>query len=71
MIQRKRKEFYFIRGSASLSQDGHLARFGGQPLITLLGDRHANSLALGEGDPRLGPFADGEDVIQPDGAKTK
>jgi len=43
------------------------ARFGGQPLITLLGDRHTDALALGKGDPRLGALADGEDVIQPGG----
>ena len=43
-----------------------LAGFGGQPLVTLLGDRHTDALALREGDPRLGALADGEDVIQPE-----
>ena len=43
----------------------------GQPLVTLLGDRHADAFALGERHPRLGALADGEDVIQPDGEDKK
>jgi len=46
---------------------GALAGLGGDSLVALLGDRHADSLALGKGDPRLGALADGEDVIQPGG----
>ena len=42
---------------------------GGEPLVTLLGDRHADSLAFGQRHPRLGSLADREDVIQ--SAKTK
>jgi len=41
----------------------------GQPLVTLLGDRHADAFALGERHPRLGALADGEDVIQPGGER--
>merc|ERR1719187_2553820 len=41
-----------------------LGGLGGEPLVTLLGDRHANSFALRNRDPRLRSFADGKDVIQ-------
>jgi len=40
---------------------------GGEPLVTLLGDRHADSLAFGQRHPRLGSLADREDVIQSGG----
>ena len=43
-----------------------LGGLGREPLVSLLGDRHADALALGQGNPRLGAFPDGEDVIQPE-----
>jgi len=47
--------------------DAHLGGFGGEPLVSLLGDRHADSLAFGQRHPRLGSLADREDVIQSGG----
>jgi len=40
---------------------------GGEPLVTLLGDGHADSLTFGQRHPRLGSLADREDVIQSGG----
>lgn len=48
-----------------------LAALGGDSLVTLLGDRHADALALGQGNPRLGALADGEDVIQSEGKEDR
>ena len=42
-----------------------LTGLGREPLVSLLGDRHADALTLGQGNPRLGAFTDGEDVIEP------
>jgi len=53
-----------------ISQDPlrcRLGGLGGEPLVTLLGDRHANSFALRNRDPRLRSFPDGKDVIQSGG----
>jgi len=46
-----------------------LGGLGGEPLVALLGDRHANSFAFRNGDPRLRSFPDGEDVIQSGGER--
>jgi len=45
----------------------HLGGLGGEPLVSLLGDRHADSFAFGQRHPRLGALADREDVIQSGG----
>jgi len=50
-----------------LDGTGRLGGFGGNSLVSLLGDRHADAFALGKRHPRLGALADGEDVIQPGG----
>merc|ERR1712168_1481143 len=60
----------FILCESSCLVDGcafDLRGFGGEPLVTLFGDRHTDSFALGKRHPRLGSLADREDVIQSGG----